>query len=227
MANIYVSSGTSFSATISITYPAGSTCTVSNYKKTWTAPNTSGSWAFKANEVGYYTVKAVSGDKSKEEEILITAEGQVENVVLGYRFYLFNNGYSNAALTGDYEKDGNTLLTVDTKITLTPNPSNNVGGMTGFTNVVDMTNYSTLCFEVSKNTTTNGAQFGVFPAVDVYEAGNALTQTISKQTGTILVDISALGNQGHIGVNTYLINILDNATKYISGDTVITAIWLE
>ena len=44
MANFYVSSGTSFSATISITYPAGSTCTVTNYKKTWTAPNTSGSW---------------------------------------------------------------------------------------------------------------------------------------------------------------------------------------
>ena len=38
MANIYVSSGTSFSATINITYPSGSTCTVSNYKKTWTAP---------------------------------------------------------------------------------------------------------------------------------------------------------------------------------------------
>lgn len=75
MANIYVSSGTSFSATISITYPAGSTCTVSNYKKTWTAPNTSGSWTFKANEVGYYTVKAVSGSKSKEKEVLITAEG--------------------------------------------------------------------------------------------------------------------------------------------------------
>ena len=45
MANIYVSSGTSFSATISITYPSGSTCTVTNYKKTWTAPNTTGSWA--------------------------------------------------------------------------------------------------------------------------------------------------------------------------------------
>ena len=75
MANFYVSSGTSFSATINITYPAGSTCTVSNYKKTWTAPNTSGSWTFKANEVGHYTVKAVSGSKSKEKEVLITMEG--------------------------------------------------------------------------------------------------------------------------------------------------------
>ena len=92
MANIYVSSGTSFSATINITYPAGSTCTVTNYKKTWTAPNTSGSWTFKANEVGYYTVKAVSGNKSREEEVLITAEGQIKNVELVYEFVLYDNG---------------------------------------------------------------------------------------------------------------------------------------
>lgn len=92
MANIYVSSGTSFSATISITYPAGSTCTVSNYKKTWTAPNTSGSWTFKANEVGYYTVKSASEDQSKEEEVFITTEGQSESVELSYTILLINNG---------------------------------------------------------------------------------------------------------------------------------------
>ena len=105
MANIYVSSGTSFSATISITYPAGSTCTVSNYKKTWTAPNTTGSWTFKANEVGVYTVKAVSGSKSKEKEVLITAEGQVENVTLKYELVLFDgsNGGDVASLTGGWE----------------------------------------------------------------------------------------------------------------------------
>lgn len=82
MANIYVSSGTSFSATISITYPSGSTCTVSNYKKTWTAPNTSGSWTFKANEVGYYTVKAVSGDKTTTTQVAVTTNGQTQTVKL-------------------------------------------------------------------------------------------------------------------------------------------------
>lgn len=105
MANIYVSSGTSFSATISITYPAGSTCTVTNYKKTWTAPNTSGSWTFKANEVGYYTVKAVSGSKSKEKEVLITSEGQLETVALSYELVLFDGG-DNTGVTGGWEGKG-------------------------------------------------------------------------------------------------------------------------
>lgn len=114
MANIYVSSGTSFSATISITYPAGSTCTVSNYKKTWTAPNTTGSWTFKANEVGYYTVKAIDGSKSKEEEVLITTKGQVVTVVLEYGFYLFKSGDGiNSSISLTFPVVGKTLTNSD------------------------------------------------------------------------------------------------------------------
>ena len=103
MANIYVSSGTSFSATINITYPAGSTCTVSNYKKTWTAPNTSGSWTFKANEVGHYTVKAVSGNKSREKEVIITAEGQSKTITIVYETVLFD-ATDNTSITGGWQQ---------------------------------------------------------------------------------------------------------------------------
>ena len=103
MANIYVSSGTSFSAIISITYPAGSTCTVTNYKKTWTAPNTTGSWTFKANEVGYYTVKAVSGNKSREKEVIITAEGQLKTITIVYETVLFD-ATANTSITGGWQQ---------------------------------------------------------------------------------------------------------------------------
>lgn len=103
MANFYVSSGTSFSATISITYPAGSTCTVTNYKKTWTAPNTTGSWTFKANEVGIYTVKAVSGSKSREKEVLITAEGQSKTITIVYETVLFD-ATDNTSITGGWQQ---------------------------------------------------------------------------------------------------------------------------
>ena len=103
MANIYVSSGTSFSATINITYPAGSTCTVTNYKKTWTAPNTTGSWTFKANEVGHYTVKAVSGSKSREKEVLITAEGQSKTITIVYETVLCD-ATDNTSITGGWQQ---------------------------------------------------------------------------------------------------------------------------
>lgn len=162
MANIYVSSGTSFSATINITYPAGSTCTVTNYKKTWTAPNTSGSWTFKANEVGYYTVKAVSGSKSKEKEILITAEGQVETVTLAFETILFDGG-DNTGVTGGwtytitdsgYGDDSvrGDNLTVGTTLYWLPGRGWNSGGTdqknrSGYIkpkNAIDMSQYNTI-----------------------------------------------------------------------------------
>lgn len=123
MANIYVSSGTSFSATISITYPAGSTCTVSNYKKTWTAPNTSGSWTFKANEVGYYTVKAVSGSKSTSKAVSITTEGQVEVVTLIFETILWEAGADqNTSITGGFAANDANYVTIGSDaVTITGN----------------------------------------------------------------------------------------------------------
>lgn len=149
MANIYVSSGTSFSATISITYPAGSTCTVSNYKKTWTAPNTSGNWTFKAHEVGVYTVKAVSGSKSKEREVLITTKGQVETVTLTYELYIFKQG-QGAIIPLSVDKEANGHATIGTdKITLSKTSDSSCGVGVYTTAKHNLSQYTTLYADVA------------------------------------------------------------------------------
>lgn len=194
MANFYVSSGTSFSATISITYPAGSTCTVTNYKKTWTAPNTSGSWTFKANEIGYYTVKAVSGSKGNEEEVLITAEGQVATVTLTFEMILFDGG-DNTSVTGgwtytitNYGYGGSPVrgdnLTVGTTLYWLPGRTWNDGGTDqanrdGYAhtkNKIDVTNYNTIT------------------AVSNYAKGHLTVgnASVALKVGTVSLDISAL-----------------------------------
>lgn len=194
MANIYVSSGTSFSATINITYPAGSTCTVSNYKKTWTAPNTSGSWTFKANEVGYYTVKAVSGSKSEEKEVLITAEGQVATVTLMFETILFDGG-DKTGVTGGWTytitNEGYGIpdvrgdnLTVGTTLYWLPGRSWNAGGTDqanrdGYAhtkNKIDVTKYNTI------TAVSNHAEGHL-------TVGNA---SVALKVGTVSLDISAL-----------------------------------
>ena len=194
MANIYVSSGTSFSATINITYPAGSTCTVSNYKKTWTAPNTSGSWTFKANEVGYYTVKTVNGSKSEEKEVLITAEGQVATVTLAYELILFDGG-DNTGVTGGWAytitDEGYGVpdvrgdeLTVGTTLYWLPGRSWNAGGTdqknrSGYAhtkNKIDVTKYNTI------TAVSNHAEGHL-------TVGNA---SVALKVGTVSLDISAL-----------------------------------
>lgn len=207
MANFYVSSGTSFSATINITYPAGSTCTVTNYKKTWTAPNTSGSWTFKANEVGVYTVKAVSGSNSKEKEVLITAEGQVENVTLTYELVLFNNGVvsgyawdsSNADSGYGYAEVSNGLIHVggytwDNNIVLQPG-----WGEIGISSAIGLSDYSTLKVHLKKINSADGTakiQVGTTALGD-----NTATKTVTLTAGTTTsLDISSITGSKYISL---------------------------
>ena len=86
-------------AIISVTYPAGSVCTCANGTRTLTAKDTSGKAMFVIPAAGTWTVKAVSGDKTASSEVEITAEGQVETVVLVHDLILFD-GKDNTAVTG-------------------------------------------------------------------------------------------------------------------------------
>lgn len=79
-------------AVIGVTYPSGSKCTCTNGSTTLTAKDTSGKALFIIKAKGTWTVKAVSGSESASKAVSITADGQVENVVLKYGFYLFKNG---------------------------------------------------------------------------------------------------------------------------------------
>lgn len=206
MANFYVSSGTSFSAKINITYPAGSTCTVTNYKKTWTAPNTTGSWTFKANEVGYYTVKAVSGSKGNEEEVLITAEGQVATVTLTYELVLFNNGVvsgykwdsSNNNNYGD-GKVSNGLIylygyTWGDDLSLHPG-----WGEIGISSAINLSDYSTLNVHLKKTDNADGTvtiQVGTTALGD-----NTATKTVTLTAGTTTsLDISSITGSKYISL---------------------------
>lgn len=79
-----------FSATINITYPAGSTCTCSDGSTTITAPDTSGTWACIVPNTGTWTVSCTDGIESTSETVEITVDGQVEQAVLVYEVYLYN-----------------------------------------------------------------------------------------------------------------------------------------
>ena len=210
MAIFYVSSGTgtSFSATISITYPAGSTCTVSNYEKTWTAPNTSGSWTFKANDVGYYTVKAVSGSKSKEKEVIITTEGQVETVAMMYDLVLFDNGVVSGYAWGSSNNNGygdakvsNGLIylygyTWGDDLSLHPG-----WGEIGISSAINLSDYSTLKVRLKKTEDALGTvtiQVGTTALGD-----NTKTKNVNLTAGTTTsLDISSITGSKYISLYT-------------------------
>lgn len=93
----YATSITYFSATIHITYPAGSTCTVTDGTTTLTAPDTSGTWDCVVPNDGTWTV-SVSGWMYS---VIITNKDQVESVYLD-KAYLYNNGDEYKDMTGGW-----------------------------------------------------------------------------------------------------------------------------
>lgn len=89
-----------FSASINITYPATSTCVVTNSSGQTVASNSNtGSstktWTATVSATGTYTVTATATDgsgKSKSQSVSITADGQSESVTLRYRTDIIKAG---------------------------------------------------------------------------------------------------------------------------------------
>lgn len=73
-----------FSATINITYPAGSTCTATDGETTLIAPDTNGAWACRVPNPGTWTVNAILGSDSDSEIVSITSENQTVSVELAF-----------------------------------------------------------------------------------------------------------------------------------------------
>lgn len=102
-----------FSATINITYPANSTCVVTNAGGTTVASNTNtGSstktWTATVNAKGTYTVTATATDgsgKTKSATVSITADGQSASMTLTYELILFDGG-DNTSVTGGWKGKG-------------------------------------------------------------------------------------------------------------------------
>lgn len=89
-----------FSATINITYPANSNCVVANSGGQTVASDTNTgtsakTWTATVNAKGTYTITATATDgsgKTKSATVSITAEGQVETVVLAYELVIYSAG---------------------------------------------------------------------------------------------------------------------------------------
>lgn len=116
-------SGNKIFAVIGVTYPTGSTCTCTDGAKTLTAKDTTGRALFVIPYAGTWTVKAVSGNKSKSKAVSITAEGQVETVELIFETILWEAGSDqNTSLTGGFAvNDANYVTVGDSIVTITGN----------------------------------------------------------------------------------------------------------
>ena len=213
-----------FSATISITYPAKSTCVVKNSSGTTVASNTNTgtsakTWTATVNAKGTYTVTATATDgsgKTKSTTVSITTDGQSASVTLTYELVLFNNGVvsgyawnsSNNNGYGDAKVSGGLIYlygyTWDNNISLQPG-----WGEIGISSAIDLSDYSTLKVRLNKIDSADGTakiQVGTTALGDntatkkvTLTAGTTTSLDISSITGSKYISLYAQSDTGTYG----------------------------
>jgi hypothetical protein len=186
-----------FSATINITYPAGSTCTCSDGKTTLSAPDTSGTWACIVPNAGTWTVSSTDGDKSKSADVVITTDGQTESVTLLYITHLFNNGDTCDAITGGwgtgFTSAGSASISGQ-QISIAANAQKNFS--CGPKNKIDVSEYEALSVAVDS---IGGGNLSVY--LYATSISNPAAKVTTATTGTVSLDISSV-----FGANTVMLS---------------------
>lgn len=203
-----------FTATINITYPAGSTCTCTDGTTTFAAPDTSGTWACVVPNAGTWTLSCTDGTESTSEAVTITTDGQSVSAVLSYALWLYKDGDTCDTVSGGWSSPvwgGNDFSKVVTFNESSMQISTEVfGGSVGyghvFTNsVIDLSEISTLKFRITGigKTSSGSNQFSFrlcvaskFPNEQLPSFPVSLSIT---KTGLFSVDVSSM-NAGCVGV---------------------------
>lgn len=87
-----------FTATINVTYPQGATLTCTLGDTVYTADTTIGTYAFKVHEKGTWTVKATNGSETDTKQVVISSDGQTENIELAFvRIYGIKRDVTNSS----------------------------------------------------------------------------------------------------------------------------------
>ena len=199
-------------ATITVTYPSGSTLTCSNGSYVLTAETTSGSYTFVVPYAGTWTVKAAKGSQSKSANVSVTTYNQSKSVTLTYERVIIGSGaYESATFIPEWYHDGEGHSSypdgwkfVNGNLRFGPKPSCYAVVQGQY----DLTNYKTLKITIAN---TVGAAYGgrkwigvasskigiINPSADLGSAsiaasGSNLTYSvdISKITGTKYVGIA-------------------------------------
>ena len=230
-----------FTATINITYPAGSTCTCSDGTTTLSAPDTSGTWACIVPNAGTWTAAATDGVENTSESVSITTDGQIVAIELSYLLWLYKSGNTYNAVTGGWSvaEHGPTGGSFDSVLTLNDDSmllSTEVwGGSVAYANAftnnsIDLTGVNTLKFKITgigntaysdKEGNTHKFRFSLVVANERPTKQNPTFAADMKilATGEYSVDVSA--------VTTGYVGIWITTGGYIKTTLTISEIWGE
>ena len=189
---------TFFSATIHVTYPAGSTCTATDGTTTLTAPDTSGTWDCVVPNAGTWTLEITNSTYTASNAVSITADGQTESVSLSYTKVLDISAskWTATSTKVTFADSGSSVAA-----TIASANSSGIGGY--LTSAVSLTNYSAVTANV---TSTRNSTNGVVYKLKIYdssmeEVASKVFYSLTKEDVTI--DVSSLSGDYYIGFRLY------------------------
>ena len=199
-----------FSASINITYPATSTCVVTNSSGQTVASDTNtGSstktWTATVNATGTYTVTATStidGSKTKSATVSITADGQSKSVTLAYELVLYDSGDQHSTVTGGWKNNSGTFALNSDSMALVGGYHTDASAFTN--NLVDLTDYNTLYFTLAYNDDGSARQGAIGISTSNTDAAPSYVSSISGINGTFSkttksIDISSITGSYYVG----------------------------
>ena len=222
-----------FSATISITYPAESTCVVTNLSGETVASdsNTDSSaktWTAIVNATDTYTITATStsvSSKTKSTTVSITASGESKSATLSYELIIYeNNSFPSAA--GEIVSVQRATITKYETYFEYIKSSSDYGNKACTENPIDLTQYNSLKISCARNGNGygKGEKFGV--------NDSALSSSVSL-SGPYVVIPDYRNNNAWSSIATYSLDISTiSGEKYIGIDGQdnnlrVYKIWLE
>ena len=228
-----------FSASINITYPATSTCVVTNSGGQTVASDTNtGSstktWTATVNATGTYTVTATATDgsgKSKSATVNITTDGQSESVALSFILYLRDGIDDCDADTGGWISEarawgenvpgaGAPIVDKSNNTWIVLKQSYAKGGLYLTVNKIDLSQYNTLFVELTVTASDSHPEyftFGIWSELGTYYRYNmaAYWNPTSNIGSTVInIDISKLNGSYYVGYGLYN-NNLTVASGYV------------
>lgn len=210
-----------FSATVSITYPAGSTCTATSGSTTLKAPNTNGSWSFTVTAAGTWTVEATDSTRtySDTKTATVSTSGQTASVSLGYTYRIFYYGNTYSGFTGGWVARNIAHIT-DQYGPYNAAPSvatQSNGGVKIYMSNTDKSGIWTTGNKINlagfKTLTFNGnlycphgwgrCQLDIWSNFGTYSSENVVAKLgTTYNAGTYTLDISSLTGSYYIGIRT-------------------------
>lgn len=179
----YATTITFFSATIRITYPAGSGSHVEGPNGYYAqSPDTSGYWEVTVPAAGDYLVCADDSTTGQgaNKTVTITEDGESTAVAISYATYLYNSGDECTEITGGWHAVSGTV---------TKNSDNMViSGVTATINKISTVGYKTI--EITCVGSKTELHFGLGSTNNLFSAGQVVLPYEAKET--VYLDVTSV-----------------------------------